>query len=109
MITHHIKHALYHVQSNLFNIFILTNYISFIALAIGIKIISPDSLNTLEYYTKIYVSLFLLFRFNPFRKIKFNDLDRKIAFSAGIFLITTTFINDIVQKYAHIAITTLGL
>ena len=109
MITQHIKHALYHVQSNLFNIFILTNYLSYIALAIGIKIISPDNLNTLDYYTKIYISLFLLFRFNPFRKIEFNELDRKIAFSAGIFLITTTFINDIVQKYAHIAITSLDL
>jgi hypothetical protein len=109
MNTYHIKNALYHVQSNLFNIFILINYLSFIALAIGIKIISPDNLNTLEYYTKIYVSLFLLFRFNPFRKIKFNDLDRKIAFSAGIFLITTTIISDIVQKYAHIAITSIDL
>ena len=109
MITHHIKHALYHIQSNLFNIFILTNYLSYIALAIGIKIISPDSLNTLDYYTKIYVSLFLLFRFNPFRKIEFNELDRKIAFSAGIFLITTTVINDIVQKYARTALTLLDL
>jgi hypothetical protein len=109
MITHHIKHALYHVQSNFFYIFILTNYLSYIALAIGIKIISPDSLNTLDYYTKIYISLFLLFRFNPFRKIEFNELDRKIAFSAGIFLITTTFINDIVQKYARTALTLLDL
>lgn len=109
MNTHHIKHALYNIQSNLFNIFIVINYISYIALAIGFQFISPDKITQLDYYTKVYVSLFLLIRFNPFRKIEFNELDRKIAFSAGIFLITTTFINDIIQKYGHIALTTFDL
>uniref|UniRef100_A0A6C0BBA7 Uncharacterized protein n=1 Tax=viral metagenome TaxID=1070528 RepID=A0A6C0BBA7_9ZZZZ len=106
---HYIHKALYHIQNNAFTLFIILSYISYIGLAIGIQIVSPDSLNKLDYYAKIYVSLFLLYRFNVFNKIKFNDLDRKIAFSAGIFLITTTIINDIIQKYAKVLLNFIDL
>ena len=106
---HHIKHTLYTAQSRLFNIFIIISYISYIALAVGIEVISPKNLDTLDYYVKIYICLFLLFRFNPFRKIKFNELDRKIAFSAGLFLLSTTVINVVMQKYSKILIPLLDL
>jgi len=95
----YINKALYYLQNHAFTLFIIFSYLSYIGLAVGIQIISPDNLYQLDYYAKIYVSLFLLYRFNPFNKIKFNNLDRKIAFSAGIFLITTTIIDDIVKKY----------
>jgi hypothetical protein len=35
-----------------------------------------------------------LWRFNPFQKIKFNELDRHIAFSAGLVILTTTILNN---------------
>lgn len=101
--------AFYHAQNNAFTIFIIASYLSYIGLAIGIKIVSPDHLDALDYYVKIYISLFLLYRFNPFNKIVFNELDRKIAFSAGIFLITTTVINDIVQNYAKVLLNFIDL
>ena len=47
----------------------------------------------------MYVSLFLLYRFNVFRKITFTDLDRKIAFSAGVFLFATTALNQTLTAY----------
>ena len=90
----HIHHVLYHLQTRIFTTFIVLTYLSYIGIAIGVQILSPDSIDTLDYYTKIYVCLFLLYRFNPFRKIKFNELDRKIAFSAGLFILTTTVINQ---------------
>jgi hypothetical protein len=105
----HIHRAFYHLQSNLFTIFIILTYISYIGIAIGVKILSPDSLNKLDYYTRIYVCLFLLYRFNPFRKIQFNELDRKIAFSAGVFLLSTTFINSFIQKYINLIISIVDL
>ena len=106
---HHIKRTLYTAQSNLFNVFIIISYVSYIALAIGFEVISPSILDTLDYYVKIYICLFLLFRFNPFRKIEFNELDRKIAFSAGLFLLTTTLINVAMQKYSKMLIPLLDL
>ena len=106
---YYIKKVLYDIQNHAFTIFIILSYLSYIGLAIGIQIISPEKIDQLGYYAKIYISLFLLYRFNPFNKIKFNNLDRKIAFSAGIFLITTTIIDDIIQKYVKSAVNFISL
>lgn len=108
----HIKHihkALYSVQSHALTLFVILTYVSYIGIAIGIQILSPENIDTLDYYAKVYVCLFLLYRFNPFRTIEFNELDRKIAFSAGVFLLATTFINDVIQKYTKIGLSALDL
>ena len=35
-----------------------------------------------------------MWRFNPLKQTyEFTDLDRKIAFSAGVFILTTTILN----------------
>ena len=105
----HIHKALYNVQSRALTLFIILTYVSYIGIAIGIQILSPENIDTLDYYVKVYVCLFLLYRFNPFRTIEFNELDRKIAFSAGVFLLSTTFINDFIQKYTKIVLTAIDL
>jgi hypothetical protein len=66
---------------------------------LGLSENAPQYLDDLEYYVKIYVSLFLLIRFNPFQRIHFTELDSKIAFSAGFFLLATTAIEGFVLKY----------
>jgi hypothetical protein len=43
--------------------------------------------------------LFLIIRFNPFRKVQFTELDGRIAFSAGVFLLATTAIDTVVKTY----------
>lgn len=90
---------LYKFQDFWFNIFIITTYSLYILFAVGVVKSAPQYLETLDYYVKIYISLFLLWRFNPFRKIQFTELDRKISFSAGIFLLTTTAVTQILIKY----------
>lgn len=74
-------------------------FLLYIIVALGLSASAPVYLSTLEYYIQIYVSLFLIYRFNPFRSVKFTDLDRKIAFNAGIFLVTTTALNQILEKF----------
>jgi cytochrome c biogenesis protein CcdA len=90
---------LYKFQEFWFNVFIVTTYSLYILFAVGIFKSAPQYLESLDYYVKIYISLFLLWRFNPFRKINFTELDRKISFSAGIFLLTTSAITQILTKY----------
>jgi hypothetical protein len=80
-------------QDRIFTVVIIVSWVFYISFLTGISISAPKYLEIFDYYVKIYVSLFLLFRFNPFTKIKFTELDRKIAFSAGIFLFTTTSLN----------------
>lgn len=88
----------YKAQYYGFLAFIVVNYITYILAALGVASISPKYIQTLDFYVKIYISLFLIIRFNGFAgKIEFTDLDRKIAFNAGFFLLTTTGINNVLK------------
>jgi hypothetical protein len=90
---------LHDLQDRLFNVFIFISYLSYGLLLLGISTNAPKYLESLDSIVQIYISLFLIVRFNPFRKIVFTDLDRKIGFSAGLFLFTTTAINHIMINY----------
>jgi hypothetical protein len=82
--------SLQKIQERAFNIFICVSYLLIFATAFGFSKYAPQYLSDMDYYVKIYICLFLIIRFNPFRTIKFTNLDRKIAFSAGLFILTTT-------------------
>jgi hypothetical protein len=90
-------------QEQLFNLFIYTSYFLIIVSALGLSESAPKYLDNLDYYIRVYICLFLMWRFNPLRThYEFTDLDRKIAFSAGAFILTTTALNqylDIIKEY----------
>lgn len=86
-------------QTNIFNMSVIATWVLYIFIALGLSVKAPEYLDTLQYYVKLYVSLFLMYRFNPFRHVKFTNLDAKIAFTAGALLFTTTYINAIIQNY----------
>lgn len=73
-------------------------YFLYIVVALGLSAKAPQYLNHLLYFTKIYVSLFLVYRFNPFRNVEFTELDREISFSAGTFLLATIAIDEIIKN-----------
>lgn len=80
-----------------------TNIILFFAISsyIGFGFAQPDIVTTLDYYLKIFLALYLLYRFNPIRKeFDFKELDRRVAFSAGVFIFTTTILNKILITYS---------
>jgi len=87
------KNKLYYYQNLFFNIFITVSYILIFVSALGFST-SVKYSQDLDYYVRIYICLFLLWRFNPIFPLKeFTNLDRKIAFSAGLFILTTTALN----------------
>jgi cytochrome c biogenesis protein CcdA len=98
------KHSnLYKYQDYWFNIYITLTYILIVISFIGISSNSSKYLNYLNYYVKIYVCLFLLWRFRPFRENhKFTDLDRKVGFTAGLLILTTTILNNYVNDIKDI-------
>lgn len=92
-------HKLNEFQERMFDIFITVSYILIFASFFGFSSSAPQYLVNLDYYVRIYICLFLLWRFNPFRKVdSFTNLDRKIVFSAGLFILTTTALNDYVIR-----------
>ena len=90
---------IYDVQNRAFDIFIYTSWILYFTILFGVSVNAPSYLNNLDYYVKMYISIFLLYRFNVFRKIKFTELDRKVVFSAGVFLFATTALNELLTRY----------
>jgi hypothetical protein len=90
---------LYEFQNKAFDYITIFTYILYIVIAFGLSATAPTYLNDLLFYTKMYISLFLIFRFNPIRLVKFTPLDAKIAFNAGIFLLFTTLVNSVMVTY----------
>ena len=63
----------------------------------------PISILKINYVIKIAIAFFLIYRFNPYRtgKIMFTDLDQKVAYSAGVYILTISFV-DILDQYVEI-------
>ena len=96
------KSQLHKWQERLFDIFIYVSYLLIIVSSLGLSQSAPKYLQSLDYYVRIYICLFLMWRFNPLRThYEFTDLDRKIAFSAGAFILTTTALNQYLDVIIH--------
>ena len=82
------------IQESFFDIIMYISYILIIFSFFGLSSSAPIYLENLDYYIRIYICLFLIWRFNPLNQIdKFTKLDQKIAFSAGVFiLVSSSFI-----------------
>jgi hypothetical protein len=92
--------ALHKYQELLFDLFIYISYFLIIMSALGISETVPKYLYNLDYYIRVYICLFLMWRFNPLRShYEFTDLDRKIAFTAGAFILTTTALNQYLVNF----------
>jgi len=86
------------VQEKFFDLFIITSYFLIVVSYLGLSHLAPKFLDDMDYYVKIYVCLFLMWRFNPLRThYEFTKLDAKIAFSAGLFILTTTALNKYIN------------
>jgi hypothetical protein len=75
------------------------SYLLYILIIFGLSYSAPKYLSLLNVYLPIYVSAFLLFRFNPWRELSFTEFDRQIVFQAGIFLLLTTSISTVLDNY----------
>jgi len=81
--------------SYLFYTIVITAYIG-----IGYK--APQAMVTFNYYLKVLIGIFLVYRFNSYRKhIKFEEFDRRVAFSAGMFILSTTILSRYFSVFKH--------
>ncbi len=97
------KKSLHKFQEKFFNLFIVVSWILITVSLLGLSKLAPSFLEEIDYYVSIYICLFLIWRFNPFRtNYEFTDLDRKIAFSAGLFILTTTILNKYLVDIVNI-------
>ena len=77
------------------------SYVLYFLAMLGISSLAPQYLSNLRIFLKIYVALLLIYFYNPitYKEKKFTDFDRKLAFSAGIFLLLSTTIVDSIELF----------
>ena len=88
-----------YIQNIGFNVFSFVSYILIVSNYFGLFDTDSKYLALLDYYIRIYICLFLIWRFHPFKdKYEFTELDRKIAFTSGFFILTTTTLYNYLDK-----------
>lgn len=84
----------YKTQEAFYDIVSYSSFFLIFASGLGLSAYAPKYVTELNYFVMLYVAIILIWRFNPFRVTpKFTNLDRKIAFTAGCFILTTNFLN----------------
>ena len=74
--------------------------ILYIFVLFGVFTFAPDYLVYVTSFIKIYISVILLYKFNPFHKSIFiTNNDKKIIFTSGIYLFLTTAIGEYLIGY----------
>ena len=74
----------------------------FILFFIGIISNIPTLFIEINFLIKIFIAIFLIYRFNPYRKenIKITTLDKSLAYLAGIYIIFISFA-DYIYTFAN--------
>jgi hypothetical protein len=86
-------------QENIFDYVFYLIYTLMVISALGFSDSAEMYIEKIDYYVRIYICLFLMWRFNPLRShYEFTNLDAKIAFTAGFFILTTTALNQYITK-----------
>jgi hypothetical protein len=88
-------------QERVFDFSVYIWYGLFILAALGFSYKAPRYIRVLTFYTNIYVGLFLLIRFNPFSHMTFTSLDRKVAFTAGLVVLSSLTLNQYVSVFEN--------
>jgi len=80
---------------------IYASYLFYIISFLGISLTAPSYHRILTEIIKVYVSILLIYNFNPWGKKECSKLDKDLAFSAAIFLIFTTILGETALFYTN--------
>ena len=84
---------LYNFQYKFLTYFSYVVKISLVLYIIGAFSTKSKFLLQINFFVKLFLGFFLVYRFSNRRihKVQFTDLDRKIAYSAGLYIIVISF------------------
>ena len=91
--------TIYKFELAFIKIFNFVTKITILLFMVGFFKEPPISILKINYVIKIAIAVFLIYRFNSYRtNIVFTKLDQKVAYSAGVYILTISFI-DILNPY----------
>lgn len=94
--------TLYNFEYYFLSIFSKITIVVVVLFLVGIFQEKPLLYLKFNFFVKILLALFLIYRFNSYRnnKIVFTELDRKVCYSAGKFILVFSFI-DYFNHYTY--------
>jgi len=86
---------LYNFELNFLKYFSFITKLTVVLFIIGIFQNKPTFIVKFNFVVKLLLGFFLIYRFNSFRKkkISFTELDRKVCYSTGIYILLISFIS----------------
>lgn len=95
--------TIYNLELAFIKFFNFITKITILLFMVGFFKEPPISILKINYVIKIAIAFFLIYRFNSYRSnVVFTKLDRKVAYSAGVYILTISFI-DILNPYLEMA------
>jgi O-antigen/teichoic acid export membrane protein len=90
----------YNFEVNFLKFFSFITKVTVVLFIVGFFQSKPAFIIQFNFVVKTILALFLIYRFNNYRKhkIEFTDLDRRICYSAGIYIILISFF-DLINNY----------
>ena len=87
------------LSKNFYNIVNITITILYLIAVTGIVIVDSNYITLLDNIIKFCVSIFLIIKFNPITSEDINKFDKKIVFTAGMFLFLSSSITIFIKNY----------
>ena len=92
------------VQNRVVDKITITIWVLYIAGVLGLWARAPQYLADVQFWFNIYVCLYLMLRFNPFRRVKFTGLDAKISFAAALFMMTSSILPLVTGRHIELPV-----
>jgi len=90
--------TIYNFEIAIVKLFSYTSKVVLILFLVGIFQEKPIYVIEFNYMLKIAIALFLIYRFNSYRKaVVFTELDRKVTYSAGMYILVISFFDIFAQ------------
>jgi hypothetical protein len=71
----------------------------YILITIGVIQYTPQIISNLNIFIQIFISVFLMIKFFPFRKHELKEFDSTIIFGSAIFLLTNLGFTEYLTNY----------
>ena len=93
---------IYHLELRFITVFSWISKIILVLYIIGFFQVKPAQFIKINFVIKVMIALFLIYRFNKYRKqkVQFTELDRKVVYSAGLYILIISFA-DILNMYTE--------
>ena len=81
-----------------------SSYVLYFIVLLGVGGFAPAYLNYVRDFLKYYVGILLVVLYNPltYKKHSFEEFDRKLVFSAGIFILLSTATLITIEQYIRL-------